>query len=253
MQPYVIKQGDYLALLAHRFGFDADAVWNDPANDDLRDLRSDPNLLSATDVLYIPDQLDVEPPTHDLDVGQVNAFVSDSPTIDVSLKFIEPEFASKSISIPELPDLTDLVTGDDGTVKVSVPVTLQQFTVVFDDETTFACKVGHLDPVDTLPGVIQRLQNLGFLNPRAAIDAIPIENVRSALGVFLATYSDDDDDSPSADGDDDSSSADDDEDSASADDGGDDDGAELDYTQVLSDDGELDDAAAKVLVKVHGA
>ncbi len=55
MQPYVIKQGDYLTALADRFDFDADSVWNDDANKDLRDLRDDPTILCAADVLYIPD------------------------------------------------------------------------------------------------------------------------------------------------------------------------------------------------------
>jgi hypothetical protein len=50
VQPYVIRQGDYLALLAYKFGFDADAVWNDPKNADLRKIRSDPNMLWPTDV-----------------------------------------------------------------------------------------------------------------------------------------------------------------------------------------------------------
>jgi hypothetical protein len=38
LQPYVIKQGDHLALLAYKFGFDADTVWNDPKNAQLRQL-----------------------------------------------------------------------------------------------------------------------------------------------------------------------------------------------------------------------
>ncbi len=54
MQPYVIRQGDFLLKLAHKFGFDADSVWSDPSNSALRTLRSDPNILSPGDILYIP-------------------------------------------------------------------------------------------------------------------------------------------------------------------------------------------------------
>jgi len=57
MQPYIIKQGDYLALLAYTFGFDANIVWNDPTNADLQKLRPDPNILFPGDVLNIPDQV----------------------------------------------------------------------------------------------------------------------------------------------------------------------------------------------------
>jgi len=58
LQPYVVLQGEYLAMLAYKLGFDANAVWNDPKNQQLRDagkLSQDPNVLWPTDVIYIPD------------------------------------------------------------------------------------------------------------------------------------------------------------------------------------------------------
>ncbi len=58
MQPYVIRQGDHLAHLAHKFGFDPQAVWQDGSNDELREARPDPNILCPGDVLYIPDPVD---------------------------------------------------------------------------------------------------------------------------------------------------------------------------------------------------
>ncbi len=69
MQPHVIKVGDHVALLAYQCGFDADTVWNDPANDALRQLRPDPNVLCPTDILYIPDQNDKQPAMQTLTTG----------------------------------------------------------------------------------------------------------------------------------------------------------------------------------------
>src|ERR1700722_13430648 len=89
VQPYVIRQGDYLAKLAYTFGFDADAVWKDPANADLRKIRSDPNMLWPTDIRYIPDP--VVPAGTTLTPGSVNSFVSTSPTVSINLKFTDPE------------------------------------------------------------------------------------------------------------------------------------------------------------------
>jgi hypothetical protein len=40
MQPYVIKQGDHLAALAYKFGFDADTAWQDPSNAQLDQTRA---------------------------------------------------------------------------------------------------------------------------------------------------------------------------------------------------------------------
>ena len=41
MRPYVIRQGDYITKLAHQRGFDADAIWNDPKNQSLRERRTE--------------------------------------------------------------------------------------------------------------------------------------------------------------------------------------------------------------------
>ena len=185
MQPYVIKQGDYLDLLAHVFDFDADTVWNDPANDELRKRRPNPNMLCPTDILYIPTQAARRPVTHSLVTGQTNTFVSTPPTVDVSLKFADPNRASQAFTMPELGSLTGLATGADGSTTFKVPVTLKSFTVVFtSDGASFTCKTGHLDPISTLSGVAQRLQNLGYLDPAASYDLAKIDAIRRALSAF---------------------------------------------------------------------
>jgi len=104
MQPYVVKQGDHLPLLAYRFAFDADSVWNDPANDDLRKLRPDPNLLLPTDVLYIPDQVNKKPVVHSLQTGQNNLFVSDVPNVSLVVAFADPARASQAFTVTECLD-----------------------------------------------------------------------------------------------------------------------------------------------------
>jgi hypothetical protein len=188
MQPYVIKQGDYLAKLACQFGFDADTVWSDPKNADLRKLRSDPNLLWPTDILYIPDQVNKQPVLKSLTTGTTNTFVSDTPTVTVNLKFADAELASQPYTIPELPQLTGLTTRADGTATIAMPITQRVVTVVFtSDGTAFTCNVGHVDPINTLSGVIQRLQNLGFLDPNADLETFDLDSVRGALREFLAT------------------------------------------------------------------
>ncbi len=188
MEPYVIKQGDYVDLLAHQFGFDADTVWNDDKNTDLRQLRPDPNILHPGDVLYIPDQVSKPPAMTSLSTGTTNAFVSDPPLVPVTLKFLDPDFASQAYTVQELPLLTGKTTGADGTMTLSIPVTLATFTVVFTESgTTVGFRTGHLDPIDTLSGVFQRLQNLGYIGSDAsAIPSPDINLVRTALQVFKA-------------------------------------------------------------------
>ncbi len=189
LQPYIVRQGDYLLSLAHQFGFDADAVWNDPKNADLRKLRPDPNVLYPTDVLYIPDQ---NPPAmRTLTTGSTNAFVSTPPSATLTIKFTDASFASQAYSVQELPELTGLTTDGNGTATFAVPVTLETVTLVFTGSgTSFAYDVGSLDPIETGSGVFQRLQNLGFINPSLLFDPKDqpeqLLAVKRAIAAFLA-------------------------------------------------------------------
>src|SRR5215831_2806205 len=86
MVPYVVRSGDHLPLLAHKMGFDADAVWSDPKNKNLKQLRGSPNILCVGDILYVP-----AAPTPKnwlpVSVGRTNYFVATIPTIPLSLTF----------------------------------------------------------------------------------------------------------------------------------------------------------------------
>ncbi len=220
MQPYVIRQGDYLAKLAHRFGFDADAVWNDPSNADLRELRPNPDILWPTDVLYIPEDSDNPPRQHELVLGTTNTFTSYVPTIPVSLRFTDEGLISQAYTILELPELTDLTTDGDGTAFFDVSVMQRAVTIVFmRDGTTFDCKIGDLDPVNTLSGICQRLQHLGYLPSEVDLDPPDLDQIRAALRWLRARHSLD----------------------TSGDDAG------------LDEDGHLDESTTQLLVDDHGS
>ena len=62
---YVVKYGDYLTKIASEHGTTWQAIWNHPANAELRAKRGSPDILYPGDVLQIPDQPEVpgsEPP-----------------------------------------------------------------------------------------------------------------------------------------------------------------------------------------------
>ncbi len=188
MQPYVIKQGDYLAALAATFGFDPDAVWNDPANADLQKLRKDPNILWPTDILYIPDQIDREPATQSLTPGTTNNFTSDPPTITLTVKFVGPDgspYASKAYTVQELANLTGLQTDASGVATFQAPVTLKRATLSFTDAgQSCSIAIGGLDPVNTLSGIFQRLQNLGYIGADVVFDSSDLGVLRAGLSAL---------------------------------------------------------------------
>ncbi len=190
MQPYVICQGNYLLSLAHQFGFDADTVWNDAKNAQLRQLRPNPNILYPSDVLYIPDQ-NVPPAMQSLVPGTTNTFVSSPPMVTVTQQFVGNDataYASKAYTVQELDSLSGLTTDGNGIATFQAPVTLDTATITFTDTgETWALHLGHIDPIDTLSGIFQRLQHLHYIAGSAVFDSSNLRLLRGGLAAFKAS------------------------------------------------------------------
>ena len=160
--PYVVRQGDYLLKLAHRYDFDADEIWNSPENKPLRDQGRNPEMLCTCDVLYFPEP---KPKWFPLTMGSTNTFVSTAPTAKVNVKFAErgTPYSNEPYEIKG----ADLPAGSldgDGALSIDVPVSVQSLIVRFPKRSQeYTICLGHLDPVEERSGIVQRLQNLGYL------------------------------------------------------------------------------------------
>lgn len=164
--PYVVRPGDYIDKLAHRHGFDADAVWNDDSNAELRETRSDPRVLSPGDLLHIPDPADAT--GSDLTTGSTNEFTSNPPTVPValSLEHDEQPVANTECVIHGLPTTLKVTTDGNGSVRFDVPVTTESVTLIVPTlGIARKIKVGHIDPVNERSGIVERLRNMGYLSP----------------------------------------------------------------------------------------
>ena len=162
MKPYVIKQGDYLLKLAHLHGFDADQVWNDGHNGELRSLRKDPSMLRAGDVLFVPDE---PKPKLELTAKENNVFVARVPSVRLSVVVSEDgtPLRDEKYVIEGLGDETEQVTDGEGTIAFEAPVFAREVTVRFVDRgTRMKVAIGDLDPPDTPSGARMRLTSLGY-------------------------------------------------------------------------------------------
>lgn len=170
-RPYVIRQGDYLTKLAARFAFDADRIWSDEANAELRAKRPNREILHPGDVLRIPAR---GADGGRIAVGGTHTFRGTVPTTEVRLvlKRADGQLASgEAYRIEGLPtDAEDAAgtTGDDGVVHFRAPVDLDSVRLVIESTAsprtsrTLVIRIGHMDPVDEPSGVRKRLQHLGF-------------------------------------------------------------------------------------------
>jgi hypothetical protein len=162
MKPYVIRQGDYLKKLAHRLGFDADAVWSDPANADLKKTRGDGSILRAGDILQIPD----EPrPRFPFTVEEENAYTATVPKTKVQLKLNLNGTALKDepYKLEGADDETEKTATGEGMAEFEVPVNVREVIVALTKRgVKFRAQIGNMDPIATAAGLRLRLKNLGF-------------------------------------------------------------------------------------------
>jgi hypothetical protein len=187
MKPYVIKQGDFVSKLAHLRGFDADKVWNDPKNAELKDARKDPDMLQAGDILFVPDE---PKPRLKLEAETENSYVAKVPKIAVAVAVGEDDepLADEPFTVEGLDD-EERTTDKDGMVRFEAPVHLREVTVRFKNrELVFRVGIGELDPIDTDSGVRIRLTQLGFYGAQTAGEDAYVERDDAQLAAAIAAF-----------------------------------------------------------------
>lgn len=191
MVPYVVRAGDHLDRLAHRYRFDAAKVWNDPKNAKLKEKRGAGNVLAVGDILYIPDPtestqwLPVQP-------GQKNSFVATVPTTVVKLRpmFNGQPAANADYRVQCGGTEQQGTTDGDGNLSFQAPLTAWTAVLVVAGKPKMPVRIGHLDPVDTDSGVVQRLRHLRYL-PHAGVhgdDDTPSDWLDGALGSAIGEF-----------------------------------------------------------------
>jgi hypothetical protein len=164
MRPIVIRQGDHLSLLAHRFNFDATEVWNHPANAELRRTRKNPEILCPGDILQIPDP--ESPEWFTVRVGAVNHFVATVPTVKVQLALSRGGNAlqSEPFTVSAGSYRSAGTTTSQGMASFEVPLGVQNCLLTMTRTgRTYRLLVGHMDPIEQPSGAWKRLAQLGYL------------------------------------------------------------------------------------------
>lgn len=186
LMPHVVRQGDYLQRIAHRFGFDPESIWTHAKNAALKEAREHGDQLLPGDMLWVPRAAPEPQPVHPCRSNRFEVMV---PTVHLRQTFIvdgEP-LAEKACHISGAGPAYDDVSDGEGGIDIAVPVYAESVTIVFENGCHFLVNIGHLDPVDTRTGVEQRLRHLAFLSdPEAA--CVDDEEYAAALTAFQAMH-----------------------------------------------------------------
>lgn len=186
MKPYIVRQGEYLAKLAFVHGFDAETVWGDAKNEDLKKLRPDPNILAPGDILYIPDKGE-EPLA--IEKGVENSYAAEVPKVEVTIVFrdLEGPLANEPFELRGAVASGEPTTDADGKVTLTVAVTVSEVEILFPQRhESYLVRVGNMDPVAGASGVHKRLANLGYLHRQPGISVG--EMLPAALWSFQAEH-----------------------------------------------------------------
>ena len=177
MADHVVQQGEHLTQIADKYGFrNYETIWNHPDNAQLKAARQSPNVLLPGD--KIPsgksDKKTGVPTTqkHRFQLAGRPLF------LHLALRdFDNQPLANTKCELTVAGAKTPLTTDANGHIKVPIPASAKDATLVFKDplvpfDLTVPIKIGHLDPVDALSGQKARLSNLGYITqPLEEVDA----------------------------------------------------------------------------------
>ncbi len=167
-----VQQGEYLSQIARQYGFSSyKTIWDAGENAELKNLRKNPNILLPGDSLFIPDK---EVKEESRATGSSHKFEVEIQPL--KLRIVLTDLKNKPLQGHDCTFIVDgkpleVTTGGDGLLEQQITPKAAAGKVLDrgkpDDEIPterqIPFKVGHLDPIDTIPGQIARLNNLGYL------------------------------------------------------------------------------------------
>lgn len=164
MRRHTVRQGESILSLSKRYGIPADKILNHSENEQISQRNRNTGILFPGDQVTIPDR---EIKEVDAGTGQRHHFRCTNRTAWLKIQFFHQDD-------PRSEEPYRLIVGtqessgnldQDGWMRVRVPVDARDALVILgerDREERINLRIGHLNPIDEISGVKQRLNNLGF-------------------------------------------------------------------------------------------
>lgn len=161
---HLVAEGDCIHRIANDSGCSPDALWDHPANAELKRARPDRSVLLRGDKVFVPDVVTRE------EFGETDRrhdFVRDGCRIKIRLRFIEddePVEGARCI-FDIAGERSEKRTNADGVVEVEAPAAVDAGTVTVcsgDRQRTYRLRIGSLDYHASPMGILQRLRNFGY-------------------------------------------------------------------------------------------
>ena len=186
MPQHIIRTGDCITSVADAHGFYWKTLWDHAQNSDLKQLRKDPNMVVAGDVVFVPE---LKPRQQSCSTAARHRFKKKGIPAVLRLQVFdgqEPR-ADQDFTISVDGRFEEGVTDADGNLEVSIPADASRaLLVIGEDKREYEILLGHLPPIEETEGVQTRLRNLGYLKKRPSGELD--DDTRAALWSFQSDF-----------------------------------------------------------------
>lgn len=162
MAIHTVDRGDSIPSLAHDNGHFWETLWNHPQNADLKRRRRTPNILNPGDEVFIP-ELRLKTVSKPTDTTHKFERKGVPAKIRMQLKMLGEPRKNEPYSLILDDKTIEGTTDGDGFVEAFIrPNCTGGKLILTNTGEEIPIALGHLNPIDTVSGVRQRLSNLGF-------------------------------------------------------------------------------------------
>lgn len=160
-EEYKVRKGDSIASIAFERGLFPDTIWDDPKNKELKDKRKESDILMPGDIVYIREKEEKE---ESCATEKKHKFKRKGVPAKLQLQLIEEGQPRANLEYQLIIDGTPIngKTDSDGWIKHSIPPNAKKGELKIGDSEVIDLEIGHLDPIVTIEGIQERLNNLGF-------------------------------------------------------------------------------------------
>jgi N-acetylmuramoyl-L-alanine amidase len=168
---HIVKQGECLSSIAQKYGFRRwSTIYDHPENCQFKQKRSDPNLIFPGDRIVIPDKT-LKQETGAVETRHRFRLLSEESTvIRIIVKNADDEvLADNDYTLIVEGERYEGTTDSQGMIEHEIPADAQngKLNLVLDEGNckqsyTWQLDISHLDPLEEKPGVLARLENLGY-------------------------------------------------------------------------------------------
>jgi len=186
MPEHTVRAGECITSIADAQGFYWKTVWEHSRNRELRELRTDPNMLVAGDRVFVPEK---SARREACATEARHRFKKKGIPAVLRLQLFDGHEARAKQSFVIVVDgrRSEGETDAEGALEVPIaPGAKRARLVIGEDEAEYDIVLGHLPPKHDTEGVRTRLRNLGYLRKR--VEGALDDATRAALRAFQSDF-----------------------------------------------------------------